>query len=107
MKKCISKVNKWAKDCKNSIPKEPPDDSDVWDYIGWLDKRQEAIAACMNAAKAAIAACQKGVNFVPPVKFPWKDIVFPPKGTIDLAISGVPGSEFSTPPGASAPPIEW
>jgi RHS repeat-associated protein len=107
MGRCISKVNKWAKDCQKTIPTEPPDDVEVWDYIAWADKRMEAIAACMDAAKAAIKACQAGVNFVPPTKFPWKDVLFPPKGIIDLPVSSATGSEFRTPPGAGAPLTEW
>ncbi len=101
MKRCISKVNKWAKKCKDAIPKEP-EEGNAWDWAEWATIRMEAIALCMKEAKKMIEECQKGANFVPPATFPWQDTLI--KGAIDLPVTGAPASLPFTP---TAPPIEW
>jgi uncharacterized protein RhaS with RHS repeats len=72
---CKRAVNKWAKKCQDSIPKEPPPDSSIWVYINWLDLQKQAADACATAAAAAILKCADGVSYTPPVDFPWKDII--------------------------------
>jgi len=72
---CEHAVNKWSKQCQDSIPKEPPADSSVWVYINWLELRKQAVDSCATAAAAAIVQCANGVSYTPPVDFPWKDII--------------------------------
>ena len=72
--KCIKKMKCWAEECMKNIPNCDGVEGDIWEYIACLDRRKEAIKMCMETSREMIEQCQKGVNPVPPVKFPWESL---------------------------------